>query len=221
MKGYKAYNKGLTCIGFKYEVGKTYYYEDKLKLCASGFHFCVNPIDVLDYYDLADSEFTEVEATGDIIVGDKKCVTNKIKIGNKLDFGSFARSIIDYYKSNYIAQKSGQIQTENWSKSIQTGDDSKSVQTGNWSKSVQTGKNSQSLQAGDRSKIELAGSKSIGVSIGIGSQIKGNIGCWITLAEYDSNNEIKFVKSQIIDGVLLKEDVWYVLLNGEFVEAIK
>lgn len=38
MKGYKAFNKGLTCRNFKYEVGKTYE-EQELGLCRKGFHF--------------------------------------------------------------------------------------------------------------------------------------------------------------------------------------
>jgi len=65
MKGYKAYNKGLTCRGFQFKEGETYE-EKKAAICDSGFHFCKNPMDVLNYYSLVDSEFTTVEAIGEI-----------------------------------------------------------------------------------------------------------------------------------------------------------
>ena len=46
---YKGMNSDMTCKGFHYEVGKTYK-TDKAKLCEYGFHACINPIDVLEYY---------------------------------------------------------------------------------------------------------------------------------------------------------------------------
>ena len=61
IKGFKAYNKDLICNGFQYEVGKEYKHEGELKICNSGFHFCENPLDTLNYYDLCDSEFTIYE----------------------------------------------------------------------------------------------------------------------------------------------------------------
>lgn len=62
IKGFKAYNKGLVCRGFQFEEGKTYEVEGKPVRCGSnGFHACENPLDVLDYYDLCESEFTECE----------------------------------------------------------------------------------------------------------------------------------------------------------------
>ncbi len=66
IKGYKAYDKGLKCRDFQYEVGKEYTHKGELKICNSGFHFCENPLDVLNYYDLTNCEFTEVEALGKI-----------------------------------------------------------------------------------------------------------------------------------------------------------
>src|SRR3990167_8786012 len=64
IKGYKAFNKGLTCQEFKYEVGKKYIHEGDIELCKKGFHFCENPLDTLDYYDLCESEFAEIETDG-------------------------------------------------------------------------------------------------------------------------------------------------------------
>ena len=46
---YKGMDFNMTCRDFKYELGKTYK-TDKAELCKWGFHACLNPIDVLDYY---------------------------------------------------------------------------------------------------------------------------------------------------------------------------
>lgn len=46
---YKGMEFNMTCKGFQYEVGKSYK-TDKAELRECGFHACLNPIDVLDYY---------------------------------------------------------------------------------------------------------------------------------------------------------------------------
>jgi hypothetical protein len=48
--------------------------------------------------------------------------------------------------------------------------------------------------------------------------ISGIIGTWITLAEYDNNNVVKYVKSAQIDGKKLKPNIFYILKNKRFVE---
>jgi len=63
---YKAFNKDLKCRDFQFEIGKTYKHEGPVEICSSGFHSCLNPMDVLSYYDLTDSRFCVVEAIGDI-----------------------------------------------------------------------------------------------------------------------------------------------------------
>ena len=52
---YKGMEFNMTCKGFQYEIGKTYK-ADKVKLCECGFHACLNPRDVLEYY-LEEGEF--------------------------------------------------------------------------------------------------------------------------------------------------------------------
>ena len=53
--------------------------------------------------------------------------------------------------------------------------------------------------------------------------IKGKIGSWITLAEYERDNLGNYicvcVKSAQIDGVKLKENVFYRLIDGKFTEV--
>ena len=96
IKGYKGFDKGLKCRDFQYKENTTFTTKEKPELCESGFHFCENPLDVLDYYNLCDSEFAEVEAIGKTKSDNQKTVTNKIKIGLKIDLKSFIKASIDF-----------------------------------------------------------------------------------------------------------------------------
>ncbi len=50
IKAYKAFDKDLSCRGFKYEVGKEYGETGDIKACEKGFHACPYPLDVFGYY---------------------------------------------------------------------------------------------------------------------------------------------------------------------------
>ena len=86
MRGYKMMESDMTCRGFQYEIGKEYSLEEKLQICESGFHFCENPFDCLEYYNniKGDKRLFLVEVTGDVITEDNKSVTNKIKINEEI-----------------------------------------------------------------------------------------------------------------------------------------
>lgn len=63
---YKGMEYDMTCKGFQYEVGKSYK-TDKVKLCECGFHACLNPIDVLEYYPkYLSSRYFKVKLSGEI-----------------------------------------------------------------------------------------------------------------------------------------------------------
>ena len=63
---YKGMNSDMTCRDFKYELGKTYK-TDKAELCNCGFHACLNPRDVLDYYSQNEnSRYFKVKLSGEI-----------------------------------------------------------------------------------------------------------------------------------------------------------
>ena len=80
IKGYKGFNKNMTCRGFQYEEGKTYKEDEKPDCCNNGFHFCEYPLDCFSYYNPAESVFHEVEGIGEIDKDndDTKIATNKI-----------------------------------------------------------------------------------------------------------------------------------------------
>ena len=83
MKGYKGFNKDMTCRGFQYEQGKTYE-TGIVELCHSGFHFCEKLKDCFNFYDADGSIFCEIEAEGNIVGDGKKCACSKITIGREV-----------------------------------------------------------------------------------------------------------------------------------------
>ena len=63
---YKGMNSDMSCKGFQYEIGKTYK-TDKAELWKCGFHACLNPRDVLDYYyQSIKSRYFKVKLSGEI-----------------------------------------------------------------------------------------------------------------------------------------------------------
>ena len=75
--------------------------------------------------------------------------------------------------------------------------------------------------SGNGAKIDSMGENSVIMCAGNNSIVKAKIGSWITLAEWEYK-EKKYiptcVKTEYVDGERIKEDTWYKLVNGEFVE---
>jgi hypothetical protein len=99
IKAYKAFDKDLSCRGFKYEVGKEYEETGDIKACEKGFHACPYPLDVFGYYAPAGSRFCEVEQSGKIddSESDKVC-SSKIRIGAELDIRGLVKAAVSYVK---------------------------------------------------------------------------------------------------------------------------
>lgn len=62
MKGYKAFNKDLTCRGYQFVIGEWAFHEGPLEPCKSGFHFCEQPSGPWAYYTGPNTRIFEVEA---------------------------------------------------------------------------------------------------------------------------------------------------------------
>ena len=107
--------------------------------------------------------------------------------------------------------------------SATTGYCAHSVTTGNCAHSATTGNNAHSVTTGNFAHSAVKGHGAIAVSLGMDSVAKGNLGCWIVLAEYDNWNgnayPIKCVKAFKVDGEKIKPDTFYKLENGEAMEV--
>ena len=349
--GFKGFNADMTCLGFKFEEGKTYEEDVELKVCNRGFHFCESPFSVLSYRDMLDDECKfipvhHVTALGRCHSDSDKTATTKIHIGAKLDFKGFIKAGIDFIyekcikegptdnvnsgddaqigssgygakigssgdlaqigssgdlakigssgygakigssgdlaqigSSGYLAKigssgygakigssgygakigSSGDLAKIGSSGDLakigssgylaqigSSGDDAKIGSSGDLAqigssgylakigssgygakigssgygaKIGSSGYGAQIGSSGDDAKIESEGNNAVVAAIGIDSKIKAKKGSWITLAEYGEDLKPVCVRSAQIDGKSLKEDVFYQLKGGEFVEA--
>ena len=222
MKGYKGFNKDMTCRGMQYEEGKIYKMEEEPKCCEKGYHFCENPLDTLDYYDLCDSAFAEVEAIGDINRlkeeerQDSKIATNKIKIGAKLDLTGFIKASIDFLWEKCKIKDKKQ-------------DEDVQASSGDYSQLASSGNYSQLASSGYYSNISHdKGIENVVCNIGIYGKARGIKGDILVLAEYKKIDSPKHrtyvykpicVKSKKIDGKFIKENTYYKLENKKFVEV--
>ncbi|MBP1308996.1 hypothetical protein JOD82_002016 [Paenibacillus sp. 1182] len=156
IKGYKAFEKGMVCLGFQYEEGKTFLHEGPTVLCDEGFHFCKNPLDVLNFYPLIDSsgelsEFAEVEALGETKTVGNKSVTNQLRIGAKLDLPGFIKA---GYEALWVKC------TEDVKQVASSEDDSKLALSGDYSQVAVLGDSSQLSASGDNSQLTASGDDS-------------------------------------------------------------
>ena len=82
-----------------------------------------------------------------------------------------------------------------------------------------SGDYSTAAATGFHCRAKADGKNSIAVANGYWSKARGAIGCYIVLTEYDDDGNMLLAKMAQVDGKSIKEDVWYTLKNGEFVEC--
>ena len=234
IKAYKAFDKDLSCRGFKYEVGKEYEETGYIKVCEKGFHACPYPLDVFGYYPPAGARFCEVEQSGKIDDSESnKVCSSKIRIGAELDIRGLVKAAVSYVKErctnecnaepgkpatagNYGAATAGY-------RGAATAGDSGAATAGD--NGAATAGNYGAATAGDcgaataRGKAST-GSNGLSVARGKNVQVKGGIGAILVIAEErDDTYDIVDWKAVVVDGEVVKADTWYRLENGELVEV--
>ena len=214
MKCFKGFDKDLKCRDFQYEIGKEYT-EEKADIFNCGFHACEFPMDVFGYYPPSDSRYCEVELeeNGQKSSDDSKRVGKKISVKAEIGIAGIIKAGVEYIKE--------QVDWED-DKATNTGDKSAATNTGNKSAATNTGDYSAATNTGDYSAAIVEGKESIALATGIKSKAKGKIGCFIVLTEWkEINNEYHIVdiKSAKVDGENIKEDTFYMLKDGKFVEV--
>ena len=211
MKGFKGFEKDFSCKGKQYEENTTYE-EYGVGCCHKGvMHFCEDPWEVLNHYDLVDgngnfSEFAEVEALGQVWNDGEKRATNKIHVGAKLGLKGFLKACIDCTLEKTEYESNG---------TNLPGDSAQIGSSGDYAQIGSSGNSAQINSTGEDAVIMCAGSR---------SKAKGKKGSWITLTEWVKDEEKGryvpiCVKTERVDGEKIKEDTYYTLKNGEFVEV--
>ena len=236
--GYKGFGKGLVCRGKQY-AENTIFEEPEAVVCEKGMHYCKNPFDVLDYYDLVNSdcgfnEFATVEPLAEEKTNDnKKYCTTKLKIGAKFNFSGFIKACVDFVIEKTKCEEFESDNSENSAQIGSSGDYAKigssgdSAQIGSSGNSAQIGSSGYSAKigsSGDSAKIDSSGMYAVVMCAGRDCVARAKKGSFITLAEWEYDNEIGksipvHVKTRKVDGKHIKEDTYYKLEDGKFVEV--
>ena len=91
VKGYKATDADMRCLGYQYELGVWHKHEGEIVMCESGFHFCEYASGPWFHYGEQDTRIFEVEARG-VIKGEGpgaslKYVANEIMLVREITPG--------------------------------------------------------------------------------------------------------------------------------------
>ena len=207
---YKAMDKNMQCRGKQYEVGKTYH-EDKADCRHAGMHACENPLDVLHYYPLKDSpRFFEVECGGNVDKSgkDSKLACTELTVKGEVNFAGLVKATVNAVFNRVKGKEP-----------FSSGNYSTAGSSGNYSTAGSSGDSSTAAATGAYCTAKADGKDSIAVANGYKSKARGVLGCYLVLTEYDDDGHMICAKMARVDGSAIKENVYYTLKNGEFVEA--
>ena len=216
---YKAMDKNMQCRGKQYEVGKTYH-EEKADCCRAGMHACENPLDVLHYYPLKDSpRFFEVECGGNVDKSgdDSKLACTELTVKGEVNFAGLVKATVNAIFNRVKGKEpfsSGYASTAGSSGNYSTAGSS-----GRCSTAGSSGDCSTAAATGAYCSAKVDGKDSIAVVNGACGKACGALGCYLVLTECDDDGNMLLAKMEKVDGTHIKENVWYTLKNGEFVEA--
>ena len=198
---YKAMDRNMQCRGKQYEVGKTYH-EDKADCCHAGMHACENPLDVLHYYPLKDSpRFFEVECGGNVDKSeeDSKLACTELTVKGEVNFAGLVKATVNAVFNRVKGKEP-----------FSSGDCSTAGSSGDYSTAAVTGA---------YCSAKADGKDSIAVVNGACGKACGALGCYLVLTEYDDDGHMICAKMARVDGSVIRENVYYSLKNGEFVEV--
>ena len=206
MKVYKGTDKNMRCKGLQYEIGKAVTVDGDVKLCERGLHACEMPLDVLNYYPPATSRYFEAELDGVTAekLDDTKRVGNRLTLKAELSIAGLVKEQIEYVKERSTPENTKNATGDQGAASA-TGDQGAASATGYQGAASATGKSCVALSAGGRGKV-------------MGSL--GNAIVCVERGDWDgSTYPIKTILSAVVDGVIIKPNVWYTVENGKWVEA--
>ena len=191
---YKGFNQDFQCRGFQYEIGKTYKHDGKVSACESGFHACLNPLDVFGYYRPGCSRYAVVELSGktDDKSDDSKIAAAKITVTAEISLPDFIQKAVEYIFSKV-----------NWS-------DASETNTGDYSAATNTGYQSAATNTGE---------DGVALASGYQGRVSGAEGCALFLVERNDDLEIVNAWAGIVGKDGIKPDVFYMLKDGKPVEV--
>ena len=213
---FKGVDKDMKCLDFQYKEGETYEQTEPARLCSSGFHAVLLPLDAFTYYKPGESLYHAVELfdVSDERELDSKVAGRKITVGASLGIPGLVKAQVE---AVWAKATEGNDKPTKGRKAT-SGDYSHSATSGYGSHSATSGKYSNSATSGYDSQAEVKDEGSIAAVIGSGSAA-GAVGCWLVLTERDDNLNILGVQAVQVDGEKIKAGVFYTLRGGKVVEA--
>ena len=147
--------------------------------------------------------------------------------GNSAQIGSsgYSAKIGSSGDSSQIGSSGNSAQIGSSGDYAQIGSSGDYAQIGSSGNSAQIGSSGNYAQigsSGDYAQIGSSGYSAVIMCAGIKSKAKAKKGSWITLSEWEIEDERYVpvcVKTEQVDGVKIKEDTWYELKGGVFVET--
>lgn len=191
--GYKGFNEDWKCRDMQYEVGKEYEYNENIKLCDRGYHFCENPHNVLEYYSAGDGhKFAIIEASevSEERGNDSKRVAKRLKIKEEISVFEICKIAVSAFFESF-----------GFKKKIESAGAANAGNRG-------------AANAGNRGAAIVSNNGRVKGGYGC-VLVARNI-------EWCSKNgryEVTDWACGIVDNITIKEDVWYELQNGKLVEC--
>ena len=100
-----------------------------------------------------------------------------------------------------------------------SGDCSTAASSGGQSTAGTSGDCSTAAATGSFCMAKAEGKDCIAVANGYKSKARGAVGCYLVLTEYDDVGHLLCADLKLVNGVTIKADTWYMLKNGQVVEA--
>ena len=153
----------------------------------------------------------------------KKYCSKKLKIGAKISFEKLVQASVNF-EYGKIADTTIKGTKKNSARIGSSGGSAQIGSSGDYARIGSSGYSARIGSSGDSARINSTGKYAVICCAGDNCIAKGKIGSWITLSEWKYNENEKCnipicVKTEMIDGIKIKENTFYKLKNGEFVEV--
>ena len=159
-KGFKAFDPGMTCRGKQYAENSEYE-EPEAEMCRCGMHFCQDPWDVTDHYDLVDDdghvpEFAEVEGE-DVETDGNKSVTRHLRIGARLSLGGWIKACIGFLFERTDTDDRVQSSDERYAQLASSGYYARLASSGDYAQLASSGDYAQLASSGNSAQLASSG----------------------------------------------------------------
>ena len=238
LPGIKGMKADMTCLDYKFEVGKTYKHEGTVKACSGGFHAVTgHPLAVFNYYAPAGSRFFQVEVGGQTHSDDgEKTAAEILKVGQEVSLTDLVNEAIAWVTARATPEEGGHATgyrgaasatgyrgaasaTGDRGAASATGNQGAASATGNQGAASATGYQGAASATGDRGAASATGDQGAAMAIGTECCVRGTKGNALFAAERKTwNGPILSVACGIVGKDGIKENVWYAARGGKLVE---